>query len=265
MNILSNIKKTYSLTTSYVPFYIKWLNSFLRTKIWETIAKFVIGKLGFRLVGYPKFDLGVYFEMRKIILSEPDKFFCVVGTDTLAMSYKCQNLFSKPPKRYSFTDEKGNVTFSHAVVLYPQDGEIRLLQMIGPGMFDWWLLNYLREVDKAALVEIPMSPENVKIANKRLAKAKATRKLWVYDFALDLISENIVEFLDSEDPTPKPGTKLMAFCSELGYLICYGLSKKFVPDVIAYKTTFTPDMLADAGIIRLMYDGSGENIKKAFV
>lgn len=221
---------------------LKLIEDLLQSYLWEWFSINVSSGFDFRVWKYPKFDLEVYESMKKIVKDNPKKMYAIVGADTLSMTFFLNHVFT-------------GCMYGHAgIARLDDDGNLRFIHVIGDGLSNWYLPNYLRETDRAALIEIPMSEENALIAKRRLAQLEAFPHKIKYNFGMKW-SDEFTKQLDS----PEWGFKeIKIYCSQLVYIVCNGLvnDKDFKPQFEQGKLAFQPDDVFNGGNPVIEFDGT---------
>lgn len=215
---------------------------FVSTNLWKWLSRNFIAKLGFRLFGYPKFKMCEYFKIREIVKSDPNKIYAFAGADTCSCTWVLNHLVTK-------------CKYGHAGIVRLEEGELYIYHMIGEGMMRWCLIDYLREVDRFMLCELPIAEENIKKANSRIDQIINSKDMVEYDFKFDL-SRDLPDLLDTLDSEfKKLMTKVFLYCSEFVFVVGSGLvtDKDFKEVWRSGRFMFEPDSLISSTIIRYSY------------
>jgi hypothetical protein len=193
----------------------KLIQNFVKSQTWRIIARKYIAHLTFRIWGYPKFDLGNYPKIKKIITDNPTSVFGFVGADTQSLSWTINHMFT-------------GCQWGHAGMIEMVQDEPMISDMRGEGLDSDHLLNYLKETDHFALLEFKFKDEDAK--QKALARWKRikTAPNVNYDYELSL-DPKLISWATNDDQnvqikTLDVGTlPLNIYCSEYPYLIGVGL------------------------------------------
>jgi hypothetical protein len=198
---------------------IKW---FLQTRFWVWIATNFFGLFTCRILGYPKFKMENFFQLASAVKKSGIGIYAVTGTDTQAASFKLEHLMTK-------------ACYSHAGLLFIADVEdlstYRFLHITSRGLASDHILDYLREVDKIAIVKLPVSTTLTAFVYKEMESHVKDKDLYGYDFAFDL------------------GSNKKLYCSELVYKIVSSYTNKIKTTIKNGQKFVTPDNIFESGEI----------------
>jgi hypothetical protein len=196
------------------------LKKFLDTKAWIWLAKNVFAMVNFRVLGYPKFKLENFFVIANKVKESGSGIYCVMGADTKAASYKLEKFMTK-------------ATYSHVGLLHVTDpldySTYRFLHITSKGMALDHVLDYLREIDKVAVVKIPLDEVLVPFIYRDMNQYIENKSTYSYDFAFQF------------------GTGKKLYCSELVYNILSSYTNKLKTSVVSGYRTITPDNIYQSG------------------
>jgi len=204
-------------------FKIFSIDYFLNTPLWKSVIR-----LTPRLKGYPKFRLENYFVIRKILRDDPNGFYCFVGCDNRSVSTILQRIFYKIWWAHSGFVELG------------VDGEVYIRHIRQRIRYDS-LLYYLKEVDNLALLKIPLSEDEKKLAGNKIEKL--CRSNVVYKVRGNF---NTLEQYSSPDYWEK-NDEFYFYCSEYQYFVCMDMMRN--PAWAFGVKRFTTDDLYNNSIV----------------
>ena len=208
------------------------LGWFSTTKLWRWLARNILGHMTFRVWGYPKFDMDGYYAIEKLLIDNPDKMFVFVGADTESLAWQFNHAITQ-------------CEWGHAGFVRLNDLKIpTLYHMRGTGLNINSLLDYLREVDSIAIMELEFgSQEDQAKAEDRFQKLLKPGVKLDYDFTLSL--EDPEALADSITASEVFDLSLKIYCSEFVYIVGVGAvsNPNFTPSYFSGRWAFEPDDL----------------------
>ena len=212
--------------------WFRLLSWFSYTRLWRWFARGVLAHTTFRIWGYPRFDMDGYYTIERLLITNPDKMFCFVGADTESLAWRMNNLVT-------------NCDWGHAGFLRLNDrGVPTLYHMRGTGLNINSLLDYLREVDSLAVLELEFArPEDQAKAEDRFQKLLRPGIKLDYDFTLSL--DDLEALADSISASDTFDLSLKMYCSEFVYIVGVGAvsNHDFAPSYLSGRWAFEPDDL----------------------
>lgn len=211
--------------------FVDVIDWFLTTNIWVKIARKYIAYFTFRTFGYPKFPMEKYFDIKKIMSSNPEKRYGFVAADINSLSWKLTNFFT-------------GANWGHAGVLYMDGEHVRASHMKGNGLNDWHVLDILRESDHFAVYELEF--ENIEAKKTFDKRFKFIREsvsaTLTYDFTMSL-DQDVFDWITAGtlNSTVLTSKKYSLYCSEYNYALCDGLVPKMVAKKYNGRLIFEPD------------------------
>ena len=199
------------------------LEWFLKTKLWVWLATNVFALFTVRILGYPKFKMENFFKMAKAIKDSGEGVYAIVGADTKVGSFVLEYIMTK-------------AFYSHVGLVYVKDvndlSTYKFLHITSQGMSYDHILDYLREVDRAAIVKLPVSLNLTPYVYKDMDEYIKDESQYEYDFNFDLLG---------------PNKKL--YCSELVYKIVSSYTNKLITSEEGGRRVVTPDNIFQSGEI----------------
>jgi len=169
-----------------------------------------------------------YYLIREYMRAHPDQIFVFTGVDRTSLSYKTNHLITR-------------CKWSHAGFLYlDYMSEVRMHHVIATGYENWSLLSYLREIDDFQLMTLPVPPLYMDRAKNRIKNIAAVGSSIEYDFSFE-IDEEVAAMADA-GPLPR---NILFYCSELVYIVGFGLVPNFKTHSELGRKAFEPDNVAE--------------------
>lgn len=129
----------------------EFLTRLTGTKVWKWVTKKVLARANMRLLGNSKLPMEKWYEIEKICKENQDKLLVFVSYGT-----KLSSVLLRWVARASWT---------HAgVVLVSKDGKVQIVHMESAGLLQQVLLELMRELDDLAILEIPLSDQELERA-----------------------------------------------------------------------------------------------------
>lgn len=199
------------------------IDYFLNTSLWKNVIR-----LSPRLKGYPKFRLEHYFVIREILREDPDGFYCFVGCDNRSVAIILQRVFYR-------------IWWGHSgFIELSEDGEVYISHVRQRLRYDN-LLYYLKEADNFALLKLPLTEEEKKLAKTKIKKLHESEVTYKVRDNLNTLKQ-----YSSEDYWLHHD-KFHFYCSEYQYFVCMGMMDNPAWDF--GKKRFTTDDLYKSSIV----------------
>jgi len=206
------------------------ISFFMESRPWVWLLRKVISVLHFRLIGYPKYKIEKYYQIRNILRDNLDtkKIYGFVSKDSQSLSYIFNRIFT-------------GAKWSHAgVVQLLEDGEVGIVHMLGNGMNFDYLIELLKECDEFKLLELPFDEEEQSTAKSRLEKLITVSNQIDYDFGFS-ISHEALDYVEGKISIKNTSKRLKLYCSELCWVLGVKEGNEFALRKIQGKEVFEPD------------------------
>lgn len=123
------------------------INWFVATRFWKWMTKRIISRLSVRIFGNPLFPMDKWYEIEQIVKDNHGKLLVFVSHGTKLSSWMVRFVAS--------------AQWTHAGVILMKNGRVEIVHMESVGLLQQVLLTLLREVDDFAVVEIPLTEEEL--------------------------------------------------------------------------------------------------------
>jgi hypothetical protein len=148
---------------------MNWITS---RRAWATLTKRFISKLNVRLLGDPKFPMKHWYQIEATCKANPNKLLVFVSNGAKLSSVMIRWI--------------SGARWTHAgVIRVTSDGRIKIVHMESTGLLIEPLLSLLRLVDDFALIEIPLSPEELTSALSIMDSYVQHKPGYDFQFLLD--------------------------------------------------------------------------------
>lgn len=206
------------------------LKDILKTPQWKRFVT-TASKLNVR-VGDHEFKTSKYFNFRSVLDKEPQAVYAFLCTEKNRGSYQLERLAL-------------GCKYSHAGILLrgTSSDDLTCIHIDTTGLRVEHVLDVIDKCDKFTIIKLPIAPINLSKAHERILKAIENKAKYVYDTEFDLEND--------KGTSPESEVKVMSYCSELVFDLCYGLvdDPDFKPKFKLGVKFFSPDDLANCGTV----------------
>lgn len=151
--------------------FMRLFTWFIGTKGWAWFTKRVLSRMNMRLFGNPKFPMKYWYQIEPICNSNQEKLLVFVSNSTKLSSVLIRLVSGSE--------------WTHAGVLLSRNGKVEVVHMESVGLLRQVLLELLREVDDFAIIEIPLTDKETRMAKAIMESYLQSRPSYDFQFLMN--------------------------------------------------------------------------------